>query len=197
MVDVTQAPTLNVLGVPGGAIPVRISPAFTDVEVKQALLFALNSVNQVGQLPVTTLVAQDRGGPTLFVENGTIFNGPLENFFLPGIKDIAGNVLEANRQDFTTQFTILMPTVGLDFGDAPDPVDLVAGRYETLLVDDGARHVAGNLTLGSLIDADVDGLAVPNADGDDLTLEIFESGTFVRHHAGKRDRRDRGQHHRS
>ena len=38
----------------------------------------------------------------------------------------------------------LMPTVGLDFGDAPDPVDQVAGRYETLLVDDGARHVAGN-----------------------------------------------------
>ena len=77
----TQAPTLNVLGVPGGAIPVRISPAFTAVEVKQALLFALNSVNQPGELPVTTLAPKIAVGATLFVENGTIFNGPLEISF--------------------------------------------------------------------------------------------------------------------
>ena len=46
----------------------------------------------------TTLSAEDRGGATFFVNNGEIFTGPLENFSLPGIKDFAGNPLEANRK---------------------------------------------------------------------------------------------------
>ncbi len=179
VVNVSRAPTLNVVGVPGGSIPIRISPAFSPAQVKQALLVALNSVNQPGELPVTTLAAQDRGGATLFVENGTIFNGPVADFYVPGIKDSSGNLLEANRDDFTTQFTILMPTVGLDFGDAPDPVGPVAGRYPTRLAQDGPRHVVDReLTLGSLIDANVDGIPVPQADGDDFTIAIEATGTL-------------------
>ncbi len=179
VVDVTAAPTLNVTGVPGGAIPVRISPAFSATEVKRALLNAFNSVNEPGELPVTTLSAEDRGGATFFVENGEIFAGPLANYFLPAIKDLAGNVLEANRDDLTTQFTILMPTVSLDFGDAPDPVLQVAGRYPTLNANDGARNVVDNsLKLGRFIDADPDGRPVRSADGDDLSIEIFGTGAL-------------------
>ena len=179
VVDVSRAQTLNVTGVPGGAIPVRISPAFSATDIKQALLTAINSVNVPGETPSTTLSATDRGGPTLFVDNGQLFEGPITSYFLPGIKDTAGNLLEENRDDLSTQFTLLMPTVGLDFGDAPDPVSLVPGRYPTLISQDGARHVVGQaLKLGTLIDADVDGMPVAAADGDDLTISISSTGTL-------------------
>ena len=178
IVDVTAAPTLNVEGVPGGAIPVRISPLFSSVEIKEALLQALASINPAGESPVTTLVASDRGGNTLFVENGVIFSEPIRSYFLPGITDLAGNPLEANRQDLSTQFTILMPTVALDFGDAPDPVLGVPGRHPTLLANDGARHVVGDLRLGTLIDAETDGLPGTSADGDDLRILVSDSGAL-------------------
>ncbi len=177
IIDVSTAATLNVTGVPGGAIPIRITPAFSAIEVKRALLTAINSVNEPGQLPVTTLSAEDRGGSTFFVEGGEIFAGPLVNYFLPAIKDQSGNPLEANRSDRTTQFTILMPTVSLDFGDAPDPVLQVPGRYPTLFAYDGARHVVDDsLRLGRFIDADPDGRPGRAADGDDLTIEILDLG---------------------
>ena len=134
-VDVSAAPTLNRSGVPGGAIPVRISPNFSPVEVKQAMLAAINSVNDPSEPTVSNLVAEDRGGATFFVENGQLFDGPVESFFLPAIKDRVGNPLKPNRDDNTTQFTILLPTVGLDFGDAPDG----EGR-EPIVLPDAAGH---------------------------------------------------------
>ncbi|MGI9471938.1 MAG: GEVED domain-containing protein, partial [Rubripirellula sp.] len=179
VIDVTSAPTLNVTGVPGGATPIRISPAFSATEVKLAMISAINSVNQPGELPVTSLSAEDRGGATFFVSNGEIFNGPIQNFALPAITDLAGNPLEANRNDLSTQFTILMPTVGLDFGDAPDPVSGVSGRYPTRNVNNGPRHVVDNeLFLGSFIDADVDGVPGVAADGDDLTIAVSNEGVL-------------------
>ena len=179
VIDVSGAGTLNVTGVPGGAIPIRINPAFSSTDVKQALLSAINSVNVPGELPSTTLSAADRGGETLFVSNGVIFEGPINSYFLPGIKDLAGNVLEENRPDRTTQFTMLLPNVGLDYGDAPDPVSQVPGRYPTLDSQNGARHVVDSeLRLGRLIDADVDGSPVSTADGDDLTIAISSQGTL-------------------
>ena len=179
LVDVTQAPTLILTGVPGGAIPVRISPAFSDAEVKQALLRAINSVNAGPAGQVTTLQAEDRGGATLFVENGLIYEGPVSTFYLPAIRDVQGQPLKANRDDNTTQFTILMPTAGLDFGDAADPINGVAGRYPTALENDGARHVVGSdLFLGSQIDADPSGLASAGADGDDSVTDVSSTGTL-------------------
>ncbi|KAA5546993.1 tandem-95 repeat protein [Roseiconus nitratireducens] len=178
-VDVSAAPTLLLSGVPGGAIPINISPADSAEGVKQAILEAINSVNTGPEGQVTTLIAEDRGGASLFVDNGTIFEGPITSFFLPAIRDVQGNPLEANREDNTTQFTILMPTVLLDFGDAPDPVDNVPGRYPTLLINDGARHVVTeDLYLGSQIDADADGQPSVDADGDDSVSEVTETGTL-------------------
>lgn len=51
-----------------------------------------------------------------------------------------------------------------DFGDAPDPT------FATLLASNGARHVilaSGNPTLGTAVDAELDGQPAPLANGDD------------------------------
>ncbi len=177
-VDISAAPTLNVTGVPGGAIPVAISPLFGSEAVKQVLLRQINSVNKVGELPTTTLVAEDRGGSTLFVENASIIEGPVSNYYLPAIKDAVGNPLQPNRDDRTTQFTINLADIALDFGDAPDPVGLVSGRYPTRLLDNGARHIIGaGPVLGTSVDAEVDALSVRTADGDDLTIAFSGGGT--------------------
>ena len=179
VVDASSAPTLNVVGVPGGAQPIRISPAFSAEQVKQAIVDAINSVNQPGEPAFTSLAAEDRGGSTFFVENGQIFVGPITSFFLPGIKDEVGNPLEPNRDDQSTQFTILMPTVGLDFGDAPDPVSGVPGRYPTTLAQDGPRHVASSgIVLGTRIDVDTGGLPGAAANGDDFTISASTVGTL-------------------
>ncbi|MFG0261053.1 MAG: hypothetical protein ACF788_01495, partial [Novipirellula sp. JB048] len=179
VVDASQAPTLNVVGVPGGAIAIPIAADFTAEQIKLAILQAINSVNRPGQPALTNLTAEDRGGATLFIENGQIFQGPLATFYLPGIKDKVGNPLEPNRQDQTTQFTFLMPQVGFDFGDAPDHLNGVPGRYPTVLANDGARHVVdGEILLGSKVDVDLDGMPTQAADGDDLTIFASTTGTL-------------------
>ncbi len=64
--------------------------------------------------------------------------------------------------------------IALDFGDAPDPT------YPTLLASDGARHVvlAGSrVHLGTCVDAEADGLASMNADGDDINVGSPAIGT--------------------
>lgn len=53
-------------------------------------------------------------------------------------------------------------TVPMDYGDLPDSYDVTAEA------DDGARHPLGSLFLGNCIDAEADGQASPNADGDDV-----------------------------
>jgi len=66
----------------------------------------------------------------------------------------------------------------LDFGDAPDTV---AGMFPTLLANDGARHILdGQTYLGTLIDAETDGLQSTDALGDDNDNFDDEDGvTFM------------------
>jgi hypothetical protein len=163
--------TIDVSGQPGGARPVSYNGSFTADAMKRAIIDAINKSN-AGNLSVVT--ATDRGGATFFMENVGIIEGNLINYYLPGIKDLAGNLLEPTREDNTTQFTMLLPTVGLDFGDAPDPLSGVRGRYPTQLDVDGARHLVGDeVRLGRLIDVDSNGLANVGADGDDTTIFIL------------------------
>ncbi len=93
------------------------------------------------------------------------------------IADLAGNPLFANRANSLTQFTIVMPDAGLDFGDASGtsiPV-LAAPNSSTAPVvtnGNGARHVVlpidvPLLALGSLVDTDANGQPTAAADGDD------------------------------
>ncbi len=58
----------------------------------------------------------------------------------------------------------------LDFGDAPDPT------FPTLLANNGARHILGNLFLGNRIDAERDGQPNLQALGDDLAFLDDEDG---------------------
>ena len=185
VVDITAAPTLEKSGVPGGATAIRYSALFGTNEMKLAMIEAINSVNQVGEAAVTTLSAEDRGGDTFFVSNASLFRGVaseggiVANFSLPAVQDIAGNRLEANRPDLSTRFTILMPTAQMDFADAPDPVNLVNGRYPTKLVSNGPRHVVGNgPTLGDKIDANVDGLPGITANRDDVAIAVESDSTL-------------------
>jgi len=60
-----------------------------------------------------------------------------------------------------------------DCGDAPDP------NYPTLLASTGACHIPGQIYLGSLIDAELDGIPTPDAFGDDNDNLADEDGVFM------------------
>lgn len=161
--DTTNAPTLVKTGVPGGANAVTFiqDPSFTGGDMKRAIIDAINASTNNG------LVASSRGDDTLFVAGATIISPEIESFFLRGVADLAGNLLKPNRINNETQFTILMPGVNLDYGDAPDPVSTTLGRYPTSHVHDGARHVIGNVAiLGSGITPENDGRPSLNATAD-------------------------------
>ncbi|EMI20702.1 surface-associated protein cshA precursor [Rhodopirellula maiorica SM1] len=73
------------------------------------------------------------------------------------IGDNAGNALRDNQADGTTKFTIILPEVPLDFGDAKLSGSL--NVYGTLLGNDGARHAIINNAsprLGSYVDSEDD-----------------------------------------
>jgi|GEM_PF-1219467 len=183
LTNVENAPSLRKTGVPGGAIPVPFvqDGSFSDAEVRDAIIRAINKLADEGG---TTLRAKVRGGSTLFVENAISISPELSSFFLRGVQDNAGNFLKSNRIDNETKFTILMPGVVLDYGDAPDPFTTTLGRYPTLKANDGARHVVNNseLRLGAGITPEMDGKPQPLADGDENDDGIsfkFQAKTFT------------------
>nr|MCU0708356.1 hypothetical protein [Pirellula sp.] len=106
-------------------------------------------------------------GGVVFVEGITAISD-LTSLPLSPIRDLASNLLQPNRANSLTQFTILMPEVVVDYGDA------VGGS--TLQADNGVRHAlypsdARQLVLGAFVDSDFDGAPSLAADGDD-----FDSG---------------------
>ncbi|TVP99516.1 MAG: tandem-95 repeat protein [Planctomycetaceae bacterium] len=98
------------------------------------------------------------------------------------IADRAGNLLRNNQPDGSTRFIIILPDVGIDFGDAPV-------SYGTLLANNGARHALIDNAmprLGRYVDAESDGKpAVPGTDqpSDDepspITVEVLEGTGFL------------------
>lgn len=157
------APTLVRTGIPGGANQVSYIPdaSFTSEDMKRALINAINASID------NTLQASDRGGGTLLVSGAVSISPELDNFFLRGVVDPAGNFLKSNQLDDETRFTVLMPGVELDFGDAPDPLSTTLGRYPTLFVNDGARHlISDRALLGSLISAEPNGQPSSDASAD-------------------------------
>jgi VCBS repeat-containing protein len=178
---IANAPSLRLTGVAGGAVPIRFvqDASFTPEQMQKAIIDAINQAQRDGR---TTLQSKLRGGSTLFVENASTISAGVSSFFLRGIQDNADNFLKSNRINNETQFTILMPGVLLDFGDAPDPVTTTPGRYPTSLAFDGARHVsnATALRLGPTISSELDGSPTPRADadvGDDGVAFQFQGAT--------------------
>ena len=165
--NIDNAPSLSLTGVPGGAIPISFvqDQSFTSLQMRDSIVRSINDAFRSGR---STLQSKVRGGSTLFVENAISISPDVASYYLRGIADKAGNFLKSNRISNETQFTILMPGIELDFGDAPDPVTTAPGRYPTLLSSDGARHVsnATALKFGTINSSELDGTPTPRADGD-------------------------------
>ena len=94
----------------------------------------------------------------------------LDNSSVDPISDLAGNAIKPNRATGMTQFTIViaLPFEGGDFGDAPAP-------YPTLLDDNGARHLVGDLFLGSAPSIEIDGQPSTGADADSDDGVLFDN----------------------
>ena len=116
-------------------------------------------------------ITNDQGEPADFVGGYAAVAG-ISSFFLPAVKDLAGNSLKPNQATNDTVFTILTPGVQLDFGDAPDPFR-ADGRYPTLFKNNGARHVVTSSPslprAGQARDAETDGQPTDRGRGDDGT----------------------------
>ena len=97
-------------------------------------------------------------------EQNAVYRITLDNTL---IADRVGNFLRPNQDDGTTQFTIIMPDVELDYGDAP-------ASYQTVLIDDGPRHsITDEATprLGRHVDGEEDALVI---DQDDFAVVAVE-----------------------
>ncbi|MCY2989590.1 MAG: Ig-like domain-containing protein, partial [Planctomycetota bacterium] len=95
-------------------------------------------------------------------EPNSLYQITLANSGTYAILDRAGNKLQPNQASGLTQFTIILGTVAMDFGDAPD-------TYQTLLASNGARHeiLPGAAYLGTSVVGENNGLVPPAADSDE------------------------------
>ena len=158
-VDVSQS-TLTTTGFGGGTVPIEFIPSvqFTEQSMASQIVAAVadSGLNVTASTP---------GGGLIYLDNVNQVTGqPLAT--VSAITDRAGNNLEANRSNRETAFTILMPGVELDFGDA-----LLAGggpTYPTLIADNGARHTVGGPRLGTFLDSEADA----NLVGDEVTASL-------------------------
>ncbi|GAA4448800.1 tandem-95 repeat protein [Novipirellula rosea] len=167
---------VSVAGTSGGAIPVAFLPtdqfpaSSTAATLQAAIRKATLDVNTFSPGGGTLLIEkaasiQSRSGGSALVDFGTV---------VPAIADLAGNPVLETRVNDETRFTIIMPDVLFDLGDAPV-------TYGTLFADNGARHtVGGDRTprLGQFLDTEADGQPTAGANGDDqpLVVNAIESG---------------------
>jgi len=86
-----------------------------------------------------------------------------------GVSTSGGAASDGEVEDYA------LTTLGLDFGDAPDPT------YPTLLASNGARHrvlLTGNPILGSVVDTEGNGQPNVGLTGDDATAGDEDGVTF-------------------
>ncbi|MCE2810227.1 MAG: hypothetical protein LW850_07470 [Planctomycetaceae bacterium] len=164
-------------GVTAGAIPVKFLPVagFDAIAMSTALTQALN---QVG----SGVKAYSLANGLIFVEGVNSISGMAASLSIPAIQDLAGNNLQANRANSLTQFTILMPEVSVDYGDAVQRIG-TGSNSSTLLADNGVRHGlypddATLLVLGNYADGETDGQPSAAADADDFDSSI-DFGTLA------------------
>ncbi len=183
-IDPSGATSITVEGVPGGAIPVPVvtSELFTAEDVKAAIIAAVNKARADGRID---LVAADRGADTFFLENALalapeiVAGQALDSYYLRAVQDEAGNTIKSNQENDAVRFSIILPDAQFDFGDAPDPVAQVPGRYPTKLSSNGARHVFSLVgpRLGALLDAESDAQTSVRATGDDTSLQTVSTAS--------------------
>ncbi len=160
-----QTSGLVVAGVSGGAIPVSFLPTTPRTSIAATLQGAIASA----PLAVTTF---SPGGGTILISGAqslqavTAGSAPVDvGILTPAVADLAGNPVRETRINNETRFTIIMPDVVFDLGDAPS-------TYRTLFADNGARHTVGGSRLprlGNFIDTEIDGQPI---DRDDTVLIV-------------------------
>ena len=156
-------------GAQGGAvaIPFLTDPNFTPAQFADQIIAAIDSSALQG------VNISLRGGSTFFVDGVESIGGDLSHFFNGAIEDLAGNNLQANQPTNTVTFTILMPGVDWDYGDAPD------SPYPTLRANDGARHGLGSdLFLGAGVSSELEGQPTADSSGDTLDDGVTFDGSF-------------------
>ncbi|MEL6105156.1 MAG: tandem-95 repeat protein [Planctomycetota bacterium] len=148
-------------GVSAGAIPLSFIPSasFTSSIAAATLQSAIRNSG----IPVTTF---NPGGGSLFLDGATAVSATFGGVGVgiasrvPAITDLAGNRVRETRITDETRFTIVMPEVVFDFGDAPN-------SFGTRLDANGARHTISDLglpRLGAQLDDEIDGQPVPASD---------------------------------
>ncbi|MCO8121425.1 tandem-95 repeat protein [Stieleria sp. TO1_6] len=162
-------------GVSAGAYPMpyRQSEGFTPASAAAQLQSAIRDAG----LAVTTF---NPGGGTLLIDGALMVEGTVNNVQvsigsnLPAVADLAGNRVRETRANDETRFTIIMPQVQFDFGDAP-------ASYKTLAIDNGARHtVSGDRVprLGQYLDTETNGQPAPLSDDALLPISNTETGNL-------------------
>lgn len=144
--------------VSAGAVAVPFEPTYSQYQVAAQIMAAINGSG-------TGAEAYLQGNSSVMITGADSVSG-LVSTSVGAIRDIAGNALFANRPSTLTQFTIVMPEVQLDYGDAPG-----AGSV-TVQADNGSRHAllpidSPLLALGSFADGDLDGSPSDSSRGDD------------------------------
>lgn len=147
--------------VAAGSIAVPFEPTYSSYQVASQIVAATNAAG-VG------MFAYLQGDGRLMIHGAnSISDLPVTS--VGAIRDVAGNELQANRVTSLTQFTIVMPEVEFDYGDAG------GANSQTLQADNGARHAllpvdVPLLALGAFADAELDGQPNATALGDDEGL---------------------------
>ncbi|TWU41719.1 tandem-95 repeat protein [Novipirellula artificiosorum] len=165
---------LETRGVSGGAIPVEFIPTSQFSEAAAGSIF--QTAIAASRLEVSSF---SPGGGTVWIEDAITADVTIadvaDGVLVPAITDLAGNTVQETRPNNETRFTIIMPEVLFDFGDAAD-------SYGTLFASGGPRHtVSGNRTprLGNFLDTEDDGRPTVNADGDDQPLTLSAVGSTM------------------
>ena len=163
---------LIVGGVSGGAIPVRYLPTSPRTSIAATIQGAIAS----SRLEVTTF---SPGSGTILISGAQSLrsaidgNPPrIDGILTPAVADLAGNPVRETRVNNETRFTIIMPDVKFDFGDAPD-------SYGTLSASNGARHTvngSGLPRLGVFVDTESNGQPINR---DDALLDVVISQTSI------------------
>lgn len=103
---------------------------------------------------------------------GSTYTITLDNSFVSGIRDAAGNVLLPTEEDGAARFEVRLATA--DFGDAPDP------NYPTVTARQGAVHIlVPGVHLGAGVTSDDDGQPSGEATGDIDDGVTFASQLFA------------------
>lgn len=165
---------LIVDGVSGGTIPVSFLPTSPSTSIAATL----QSEIARSPLNVTTF---SPGGGTILISGAAMLQSALgggvptqDGTFTPAVADLAGNPVRETRVNNETRFTIIMPEVVFDLGDAPR-------SYGTMFAENGARHTVDGTRLprlGRFIDTELDGQPT-NRDDSPLTVDIVPGSPSV------------------